>query len=73
MNENNQTPSEKDVYTIVTDQIVTTLEKAIIPWRMPWTEGIMPTNLISKRPYKGINLWLLTMLHYGQNYFLSLV
>ncbi len=71
MNENNQPSEKKDVYTIVTDQVMAQLEQGIIPWRRPWTDGHMPTNLISKRPYRGINLWLLTMLHYDQNYFLT--
>ena len=71
MNEHNQPSTKKDVYTIVTDQIIASLEKGIIPWRRPWTDGIIPQNLISRRAYKGINLWLLTMLGYGQNYFLT--
>ncbi len=28
-------------------------------------------NLISKRPYRGINVWLLSSLGYAQNYFLT--
>ena len=71
MNQHNQPSEKKDVYTIVTDQIIATLEKGIIPWRRPWTDGVIPQNLISRRAYKGINLWLLTMLGYGQNYFLT--
>ena len=71
MNQNNQASAKKDVYSIVTDQIIAQLEKGIIPWRRPWTDNTIPQNLISKRPYRGINLWLLTMLHHGQNYFLT--
>jgi antirestriction protein ArdC len=71
MNETNQTSEKKDVYTIVTDQVITQLEKGIIPWRRPWSDGGIPQNLLTKRSYRGINLWLLAMLGYGQNYFLT--
>ena len=71
MNQNNQASPKKDVYSIVTDHIIAQLEKGIIPWRRPWADGNIPQNLISKRPYRGINLWLLTMLHYNHNYFLT--
>lgn len=71
MNENNQTSGKKDVYSIVTDQVIAQLEKGIIPWRRPWSDGGIPQNLVTKRPYRGINLWLLSMLGYGQNYFLT--
>jgi antirestriction protein ArdC len=59
-----------DVYQIVTDQIVSLLEADIIPWKKPWTNGL-PKNLISKKPYRGINTMLLNALHYKQNYFLT--
>lgn len=60
-----------DVYAIVTNRIIEYLEQGIIPWRQPWTEAGHPMNLISKKNYRGINVWLLNSLHYEQNYFLS--
>lgn len=71
MNANNQPSAKKDVYSIVTDHIIAQLEKGVIPWRKPWTDNSIPQNLISKRPYRGINLWLLAMYGYAQNYFLT--
>ncbi|MDB5198931.1 MAG: hypothetical protein JWO92_894 [Chitinophagaceae bacterium] len=59
-----------DVYQIVTDQIISLFEKEIIPWQQPWTAGV-PMNLLSKRQYRGINLWLLISLNYEQNFFLT--
>jgi antirestriction protein ArdC len=71
MNQHNESSSKKDVYSLVTDQVIAQMEKGVIPWRRPWVDGGIPQNLISKRPYRGINLWLLAMYGYAQNYFLT--
>ncbi len=63
--------SRKDVYAIVTERIIQQLEKGTVPWRQPWTDAGIPRNLISKRPYRGINVMLLSMLGYEQNLFLT--
>jgi antirestriction protein ArdC len=60
-----------DVYTIVTNKIVEQLEKGVVPWKQPWTDTGIPQNLITRKPYRGINVWLLSMLGYMQNYFLT--
>jgi antirestriction protein ArdC len=67
---NTQTPP-LDVFSIITNRIIEQLEKQIIPWRKPWSEAGHPQNLFSKRPYTGINTWLLASLGYAQNYFLT--
>ncbi|MBS1511095.1 MAG: DUF1738 domain-containing protein [Bacteroidetes bacterium] len=67
-----QTPSQKlDVYQMVTDRIIELLSAGTIPWKQPWTDSGVPMNLISKRPYRGINLWLLLSLQYERNLFLT--
>jgi antirestriction protein ArdC len=55
---------KRDVYARVTAQIVTAIENGVGSWRMPWhTSGrfaFSPINVISKKPYRGINtvcLW----------------
>ncbi|MBA4850506.1 ArdC family protein [Emticicia sp. BO119] len=63
--------SPNDVYTRVTEKIIALLEKDVVPWRKPWQPNGMPKNLISKRPYTGINAMLLNTLDYPQNYFLT--
>jgi len=68
MNTQEQHP---DVYQIITNRIIDQLEHQIIPWRKPWTDGGHPQNLFTKRPYTGINTWLLGSLGYSQNYFLT--
>ena len=60
-----------DVHQIVTDRIIELLETGTVPWQKPWTVSGIPMNLLSKRPYRGINLWLLLSLNYDHNLFLT--
>jgi antirestriction protein ArdC len=48
-----------DVYAIVTEKIINLLEQGDVPWRRPWTSTGLPRNLASKKPYRGINYFLL--------------
>ena len=56
---------KRDVYASVTAQIINAIEQGVSgDWRMPWhTSGryaFSPVNVISKKPYRGINtlcLW----------------
>lgn len=51
-----------DVYAAVTDRIIAQLEKGCIPWRKEWkaSKGSqLPSNFITGKPYRGINIWLL--------------
>lgn len=63
--------STLDLYTTVTDKIIVQLEQGTVPWRKPWADAGIPMNLLSKRPYRGINLLLLMMLNYEKNLFLT--
>ncbi len=47
------------IYEQITNTILGLLDKGQIPWRLPWTTNGPPRNLISKRPYRGINAFLL--------------
>ena len=56
--------NQRDVYSRVTAQIITSIEQGVGNWRMPWhTSGryaFSPINATSKKPYRGINtvcLW----------------
>jgi antirestriction protein ArdC len=53
-----------DVYTIITERIIQKLETGTIPWHQPWCSIGAPCNLVSKKVYRGVNVWLLT----GQGY-----
>jgi antirestriction protein ArdC len=71
MDSNNNSSTKVDVYKIVTDRIIELLEQGTVPWQKPWTDAGVPANLLSKRPYRGINLWLLLSLNYERNLFLT--
>jgi len=59
-----------DVYQIVTDQVIDLLEQGKIPWQKPWRGGAagMPKNAISKKPYRGVNVFLLAMIQEFKGY-----
>ena len=61
-----------DIYAIVTDKIINLLEQGIVPWRRPWTGGGLPRNVVSKKPYRGINHFLLSASKYVQPYWLTM-
>lgn len=69
----NESTNEKhiDVYGQVTERIIALLEKGVVPWRQPWTEAGMPKNLVTGKPYRGVNVLLLGSLGYTQNCFLT--
>lgn len=46
------------IYDMITQSIIDQLEKGYVPWQRPWKGGL-PMNLISKKPYRGINTFLL--------------
>jgi antirestriction protein ArdC len=59
-----------DIYQTVTDQIVHALESGLASgtWQRPWTDGprsaLLPVNVISRKPYRGVNvlcLWATAM------------
>jgi len=64
-------PSEKQnsprgqVYFQIAERIIGLLEKGIIPWRKPWkTQSGLPRNLVTQKPYRGINIFLLHAMSY---------
>src|ERR1700722_17129401 len=47
-----------NVYEIITERIIQSLENNVVPWRTPWRTSA-PKNLLSKKPYRGVNVFLL--------------
>ena len=45
-------------YKEITQEILDKLREGVVPWRQNWVSGI-PSNAVSKKPYRGINTWLL--------------
>ena len=60
------------IYAIVTDKIINLLEQGIVPWRRPWTATGLPRNLVSKKPYRGINHFLLSASKYVSPFWLTI-
>lgn len=60
-----------DAYQAVTDRIIEALEQGTVPWRKPWQGVGVPTNLVSKKPYRGVNLLLLGLMPYASPYWLT--
>jgi antirestriction protein ArdC len=55
----------KNSYEVITDRILEMLKGGTVPWRKPWNrtgnvEFDWPKNLTSKRPYSGINVFMLS-------------
>lgn len=47
----------KSVYEIITEKIIETLEKGVIPWRKPWN-NTNAVNWKTQKAYRGINNFL---------------
>ena len=58
------------VYQIVTDRIIHLLEEGVCPWRRPW-KAMLAQNLVSHKPYQGINSLILNSLAYESPYWLT--
>lgn len=63
---------KSDVYQIVTDRIIQLLESGTVPWHQPWKGGDQwPQNFLSRKVYRGINLFLLNAARYASPYWLT--
>jgi antirestriction protein ArdC len=47
-------------------------ERGVVPWRRPWTLTGLPRNLVTKKPYKGINHFLLSASKYVSPFWLTM-
>ena len=55
-----------------TARIVSALREGVVPWHQPWTAALgWPRNLISGKPYRGVNVWLLSHQHEGAPFWLT--
>ena len=61
-----------NTYEIVTEKIISLLEQGMIPWRRPWTSTGLPRNLLTKRPYRGVNFFLLSATKYVSPYWVTM-
>lgn len=48
-----------DVYKEVTDRLIASLDRGIIPWKRGWGSSGLPENFSTKKQYRGINILIL--------------
>ena len=55
--------AKQDPYAVVTDRIIEALEAGVVPWHKPWKSlsGHGPTSLQTGKPYRGVNVWILSV------------
>jgi len=52
-------------YDRITDRITTLLLQGTVPWHKPWKAKTgWPRNYVSKKAYRGINVFLLSAMSY---------
>lgn len=59
-----------DTYSIITERIIDSLSKGVVPWRKPWND-VIPSNYITEQTYSGINLFLLGLNDFKSPYWLT--
>ncbi|MFH0899137.1 MAG: zincin-like metallopeptidase domain-containing protein [Pseudomonadota bacterium] len=59
------------VYDVVTGRIVELLKQGVVPWRQSWRVDL-PRNLVTDKPYRGINSLLLACTRFKSPYWLTL-
>lgn len=63
------------VYQIVTEKIIGLLEAGTVPWRKPWHSASngqwAPRNLVSGKPYRGVNVFLLGAAPYSSPFWMT--
>lgn len=67
-----QVNEKRNVADIITEAIISKLESGVIPWRKPWHAATQaPRNLVTEKPYRGINAFLLATVGYASPYYLT--
>jgi antirestriction protein ArdC len=64
----------KTVYEIVSEKLAVELENGNVPWQRGWRTqhgGRRPSNLISKQPYRGINVLLTGLAPYASPWWVT--
>jgi antirestriction protein ArdC len=60
-------------YDRITERIVSLLTQGTVPWHKPWhVRTGLPRNLITQKPYRGINVFLLMAMNYESPNWLTL-
>ena len=59
-------------YSIIIERIIAKLEHGTVPWHKPSRSVGPARNLVSKKLYSGINVWLLTAQGYTSPYWATI-
>ncbi len=60
------------IYEQITERIITLLMQGAVPWQKPWKARTgLPRNLVSGKPYRGINVFLLLAMSYESPFWLT--
>jgi antirestriction protein ArdC len=61
----------QDLYDSITNKIIEELEKGNCIWKKSWKGSGIPVNYVSKKPYRGINVFLLYLAGFSSQYWAS--
>ncbi len=62
----------RNLYELVTQKIVDSLKEGVVPWRKPWrTNRSLPSNAVTSKPYRGVNVLLLGLGPYEDHRWLT--
>lgn len=68
----NDNAARVSVYDQITERMIALLETGNVPWRKPWNvQRGLPRNFVTKKPYRGINLFLLHAMQYESPFWLT--
>ncbi len=60
------------IYEAVTSTILASLRRGVVPWKKPWhTAASLPMNIATRKPYRGVNVFLLALAPYTDHRWLS--
>lgn len=66
--------SRKDINEMITQRLIERIRKTgELPWKKPWSSpGLVPRNLLSGKPYRGANTFLLHAMGYASPHWLTI-
>lgn len=59
--------SKSKTRNLLVDKIVASLSEDKLPWQQPWV-SMMPRNGVTKKQYRGVNAFLLSLISYARGY-----
>lgn len=60
-------------YEVITERIIEKLNAGVVPWHQPWSgpSRQMPANYVTRKQYRGLNIFLTAMQGYDCPYWLT--